>query len=317
MIYPRKNLDSKEIKLKNIYSNLDVDFNIKTLDSKKIKEIYGDVFFPKISNDKPYLYASFVSSIDGKITFKDIPNGTLISKNNKKDPKGGLADFWIMNMLRSLSDAIFIGSGTLRDEANATGHIFDEELEKDRIKAGLPAVPINIIVSKTARTIPFDHKIFNSKIPLILITSQEGARYAKYYSQVDTYELKTYSTIEKIEDHKKEILDDYKNNKDKLIIISTYLKDDIDNKIIMKTLKILGLNYISVEASYYTHALIKEKLCDEIFLNYSGIYIGGNAIGIANTDDPFSSYDFPHMEMLSIHIHSPFFMYTRQKFIYD
>ena len=317
MIYPRKIFNSQDIKLQNIYNNISSDYIYKTLDSQKIQDVYGDVCFKEASKHKPYLYSSFVSSIDGKINFSDIPNGTLIAKNNQKDPNGGLADFWVMNMLRSLSDAIIIGSGTLRDEPNAIGHIFDEELEQDRIKAGKSAIPLNIIVSQSARTIPFNHKIFTSNIPLMLITSQSGSKYAQYYSEISTYELPIYNTVEEIESNKNEIISNYNQNKDKLVIIATNNAEEIDNFVAMKVLRILGFNYISVEASYYTHALIKDKMLDEIFLNYSGIYIGGNSMGIAHNDEPFKSFNFPHVEMLSINMYSPFFMYTRQRFVYE
>lgn len=317
MTYPRKIFNSQDIKLQNIYNNINSSYNYKTLDSKKIKDVYGDILFAESPKNRPYLHASFVSSIDGKINFSDIPNGSLIAKYNQKDPNGGLADFWVMNMLRSLSDAVIIGSGTLRDEPNITGHIFDEELEQDRIKAGKTVIPVNIIVSQSARTIPFNHKIFKSNLSLVLITSKSGSKYAQYYSEIDTYELPIYTNVAEVENHKKEIIEKYNQNKTKLVIIATSNEDAINNVVAMKILKILGLNYISVEASYYTHALIKDKILDEIFLNYSGIYVGGSAMGIAKNEKPFTTSNFPHVEMLSIHMHSPFFMYTRQKFIYE
>ncbi|MCL2567372.1 MAG: dihydrofolate reductase family protein [Alphaproteobacteria bacterium] len=314
--FPRKIFNVKDIKLKNIFNNTSASHKTNLLESSKIQNIYGDLLFEAAPNHRPHLHASFVASMDGKINFNDIPNGTLIAKNNAKDPNGGLADFWIMNMLRAVSDGIIIGSGTLRDEPNITAHIFDEELEADRIRHNKAKIPVNIIASKSCKTIPYTHSIFKSGVPLMLITTNAGAKYAKYYAAVDVFEIGGYKSIDDVDYHKDNIIDLYKNNQHKLIILSCG-ESEINNQIAMKILKILGLNYVSVEASHYTHALVKEKLLDEIFLNYSGIYIGGNAMGIANTSEPFNSNDFPHMEMLSIHIHSPFFIYTRQKFIYN
>ncbi|MDR0484493.1 MAG: dihydrofolate reductase family protein [Alphaproteobacteria bacterium] len=314
--FPRKIFESKDIKLENIYSNIDKSYKNNLLNSPKIQDIYGSLLFKDSPEDRPFLHACFVSSIDGKINFNDKPNGTLIAKNNTKDQNGGLADFWIMNMLRAVSDGVIIGSGTLRDEPNITAHIFDKDLEDIRIAQGKPAIPLNIIVSNSCKTIPFEHHIFKSNIPLMLITSNTGAKYAKYYSILEVAEIRGYNTVADVENNQEKIISFYKENQGKLMIINCGEKE-INNQIAMKILRILGINYISVEASHYTHALIKEKMCDEIFINYSGIYIGGNAMGIANTAEAFTSENFPYMEMLSIHMHSPFFMYTRQRFVYD
>ncbi|MDR2008617.1 MAG: dihydrofolate reductase family protein [Alphaproteobacteria bacterium] len=314
--FPRKTFDADDIKLNNIYSNLKASHKNNLLKSSKIKEVYGDLLFEDSHTHRPLLHASFVCSMDGKINFNNQPNGSLIAKNNAKDPNGGLADFWVMNMLRATADGVIIGSGTLRDEPNITAHIFDKDLENDRLAAGKPAIPLNIIVSRSGKTIPFEHSIFKNPLPLMLITTESGAKYAKYYAQVDTFEIGGYKSIDDVEYHQETIINLYKENQQKLVILSCG-EGEINNQIAMKILKILGLNYVSVEASHYTHSLIKEKMLDEIFLNYSGIYIGGNAMGIANTDEAFTSNNFPHMEMLSIHLHSPFFMYSRQRFVYD
>ncbi len=317
-VFARKNFLIKDIKLKLIYDNMDSSYVWKPLESKKIKAAYAkDLLFEAPKFTRPLLVASFVASVDGKINFNDIRNGTLIAKNNSLDQGGALADFWIMNMLRSVADAVIIGSGTLRDEQNITGHIFDKDLESARVTMGKNPLPLNIIVSIKGRTIPYDHKIFKHDIPLMILTSKDGLEYVRYYIEKEYYEISAYGSLEEIMADSDNIKTLYENNKDKVCIVSTGVGSTIDNVMFMQILKIIGVNIASVEASNYTHSLIKDKMLDEIFLNYSGIYVGGNAMSIAQASESFSSVAPPHLSILSLHLHSSYFMYTRQKFIYN
>ena len=60
-----------------------------------------------------------------------------------------------------------------------------------------------------------------------------------------------------------------------------------------------------------------EKMMDELFFNYSCIYVGGQALTIGKFGKEFTSTDHPHTRMLSIHTHSDHFFYFRHQLMYD
>ena len=112
------------------------------------------------------------------------PAGPIIAKNNYLDPDGALADFWMLNALRTYSDGIIIGAKTLQTEVNATSHIFDKDLAKERVEVlGKTPHPWNIVVSFDATDIPFEHIIFDvdpeEKLNVAIATSPQGAEYVK------------------------------------------------------------------------------------------------------------------------------------------
>lgn len=43
------------------------EFTEEPVKSPKIEEVYGHLKFPKAPTDRPYVYASFITTIDGKI----------------------------------------------------------------------------------------------------------------------------------------------------------------------------------------------------------------------------------------------------------
>lgn len=77
-----------------------------------------------------------MTSLDGRIAFTDAPQGPLIAKLNKYDPAGADTDWFILNMLRAVSDGVMLGAGTMNAEADYTCHVFDQDMEDMRIEAG-------------------------------------------------------------------------------------------------------------------------------------------------------------------------------------
>ncbi len=68
----------------------------------------GEFSFPDVPEDRPYVVANFVSTIDGVVTF-NIPGhseGSQVSVQNE-------GDRFIMGLLRASADAIVIGSSTV------------------------------------------------------------------------------------------------------------------------------------------------------------------------------------------------------------
>jgi hypothetical protein len=78
----------------------------------------------------------------------------------------------------------------------------------------------------------------------------------------------------------------------------------------------MGMERALVESPSYCHVLMQDALLDELTLNYSCLYIGGIAVGLGNGMEPFTSTRHPESELLSIHMHSPSFLYFRHRLRY-
>ncbi len=75
----------------------------------QLTQLYGGT----IGLPAPWLYANFVSSIDGVVALGAERNsGTLISGRNE-------ADRFVMGLLRAFADAVFVGAGTVRAEGKS------------------------------------------------------------------------------------------------------------------------------------------------------------------------------------------------------
>ena len=314
MILPMINFPKEKIKLKLIYENIEELESIKEASKEKdipskIKEVYGPLYFPKAPNHRPYIFGSLVLTLDGKLGFEKGEKSTLISKGNVFDPEGGLADLWIVNMLRTYCDGIVFGGKTLNVEDNITGHIYDGELQKDRINTlNKPnKIPWNIVLSRSGSNIPLDHKIFNIKeIPSCIITSKKG------YENIKNKIPRGYMLINCDEDLNN-IYNKLSLRRDEILVL---LSEDnsIDTLQVLNVLKIMGIENLLIESPTYMYSLMDEGLLDETFINYSGIYGGGN-LSVGN-DFPFKVDRYPGGEILSIHIHSPYFLYNRVKLKY-
>jgi len=278
---------------------------------EKVKEIFGDLFFPIAQDEFPHVYASFVFSMDGKIGFPDNPEGPLVSSKNFTNPKGGKADFWLLIVLRTFSDVAIRGAKTLAAEEEGTGHIFDDDLidiRKDTLnKSG--EYPINLIVSLDGTDIPLDHKVFNiPNLKVWINTSPKGVQYLKenwdknmkvlYGDQDVNWEKEFKST-------------DY----NEVLVICTGEDKNTNAFQLLKALKSGGMDHVTVESPSYTWYLLKKQLLDEMFINYSGLYIGGDmTFGLNN---PFSSEEHPHIKLVKLSMHNSTFLYTRQKILYN
>lgn len=286
----------------------------EVLTCDKIKQIYGELKFAGSHEDRPYTYTSLVTSIDGKIAFTDAPQGPLIAKLNQYDADGANADWWILNMLRAVSDGDIIGAGTMSAEADYTCHVFDQDLEDARIAAGMQPVPWNIISSLDATDIPFGHIIFKTpEVPVMISTSALGIPVIREKMESDYFII---GPVNRMEDVTDEMIQSMKDNQDKVLVIATGDKAP-DSKIALYIMKRFGLNNVLVETPSYMHYLVSQGLMDELFFNYSCIYVGGQALSIGKFGKEFGSEDHPHTRVLSMHSHSDHFFYLRHQLIYD
>lgn len=214
-------------------------------------------------------------------------------------------------MLRAVSHGILIGAGTMRAEADFTGHIFDQDLEDMRIEAGLPPVPVNIITSLDATDIPFDHLLFGQpEIPVMISTSTAGCQLVQEKLQMPC-QIVTVTSQEQVT---AELLSTLSLEPGKVLVLGTG-ETAPDAHLLMYVLRRMGIERLLVETPTYMHYLVSQKLMDELFFNYSCIYVGGQALSIGKYGKEFTSADHPHTRMLSIHSHSDHFFYFRHQLL--
>jgi riboflavin biosynthesis pyrimidine reductase len=286
----------------------------------KILSVYGDLYFPPAPEDRPYTFCSVVLSSDGKMAFTDHPAGPIIAKNNYLDPGGALADFWMLNALRTYSDGIVIGAKTLQTEANATSHIFDKELAKERVEVlGKTPHPWNIIVSFDATDIPFEHIIFNvdpkENLNIAIATSPQGAKYVRENFKKEHVILGPYVSREEVEKDLANLQKTMQTNLDKVPVFVTGENNNPDAMLLLYLLRRLKFTRLLIESPSYNWHLMQNKALDEFFINYSMVYAGGTIT--PGYQMPFSHVDHPHAKLLTIGTHQASFIFTRQKLYYD
>jgi len=250
-----------------------------------------------------------VTSIDGKIAFDDAPEGPLIASRNVHAGNGALTDWWFLNLLRANADAILFGANTLRNEPTATGHIYDCFLEEARMVSGKNAVPINVIPTLDGSDIPYEHIEFHcNEIPVIFYTVNKAIPLLKKHFP----DLIVLGPYEKPQDV------DFKNffpipsKKYALICGSASLPD---HQVALRMLHKMGVKRLLIESPLMTHLYLKENLVDELFINISCLYVGGDAMSIGKRSDTFTSINHPHTELVRIYMHSPHFIYTRHRLV--
>ncbi|MBS3969805.1 MAG: dihydrofolate reductase family protein [Clostridia bacterium] len=282
----------------------------------KVKEVYGDVYFPEPPKDRPYTYGCLVFSMEGKIGFPDSPQGPLIARQNFLDGEGALADFWVLNMCRAYADAAIMGAGTLQAEDDVTCHVFDNELAEQRINHlnKNSIAPVNIVVSFDGTDIPLEHILWSVEaLDKWIGTSPKGAQYLAENFKKPHKVFGPYATFDDIDIEN--IINTIRESKDIIPIFATGTGDKPDSKVLLKILRELGIKRCIVESPSYIWHLLKNEDLDEGFFDYSGIFVGGT-ISMGNSN-PFDSNVHPHAEILSVGIHRNNFLYTRQRFKYN
>lgn len=306
--------DSQRLKVQRVYASMELAHcQVETMSCEKIREIYGELKFLELHEDRPCTYTSLVTSLDGRIAFTDAPQGPLIAKKNKYDPAGADTDWFILNMLRAVSDGVMLGAGTMNAESDYTCHVFDQDMENMRIENGKNPVPWNIVTSLDATDIPFDHVLFNTpEVPVMISTSRKGMELVRKNIQNDA----CFVDVPSIESVTEEMIQSMRDAAGKVLVIGTG-DTAPDSKVALYVLKKFGIDRLLVETPSYMHYLVSQKMMDELFFNYSCIYVGGQALTIGKFGKEFTSEDHPHTRMLSIHTHSDHFFYFRHKLLYD
>jgi len=183
---------------------------------------------------------------------------------------------------------VLMGTATLAREPKLTGLVHDKDLEDARAAAGKPRVPTHVVVSGSGR-IPRGHAIFSRMdIPLIILSSPEGARRVADSGVAGV----PGQGIERE-------------------ILVTGSGEAIDVPRAMGLLKERGMDTMLVESPTFLMSLMEHRLLDELFLNSSGLFVGREGLSMGRDGSAFTVQDHPALRTLSIHSHSDYFFYTR------
>lgn len=304
----------EDLVLQRIYTGASYDACTEiSFPSHKTESIYGPLRFPPVPTHRPYTFGSFVISLDGRISYPSSPDGNLVANTNKVDPKGGLCDYWILNLLRANSDAVVMGSVTIKREPRLTGNIYDHDLLQERVDAGFVPIPLLVIISSTGANIPLDHLLYtNQQIPTLTAVSPYGANALKEMRPKQFEVLPTVST----EDDLIHIPSDLTRRSGNYLVgvgKDTFL----DPTLVLRVLHRGGVKRSLIETPTFLATLMREHLLDELFLNTSMIVIGGKSLTIGEHAPAFTVESHPHARVLTIHAHSDSFLYTRYKLDYS
>ena len=278
----------------------------------KVDDVYGPLLFPEFPGERSYTYGSFVMSVDGRIAFPGSPDGTLLAKTNRLDPDGGVIDFWILNLLRAVSDAVVMGSVTLQREPYLSGRIFDDDLADCRASAENPPLPLHVVITRTGNNLPVDHRVFKEReIPAVIAASPEGVekisrRYPGRVRLIDAEQLSGLNLYAAAG-----------YDPERPLLLRFGRGDHFDARLLLQLLKRGGCDTTLIESPTFLAHLMREKLLDEMFLNTSGLFIGGNALTLGENAPAFSAESHPHTEVLTVHSHSDSFFYFRYKLDYS
>lgn len=256
----------------------------------------------KADLELPFIFSCFALSIDGKLCYMDNQSGFNIAKcNASANANERQGDLDYLMIARTIADAIIIGSNSLNlEQGNYTTSIINASLAKERtLLAKHSTNPLAIIICRDLTKLNFKDKLLISEEFSVLIccTKQDIdlSLLPANYNVVTLTEISTMTT-DKI--------------KQKNVIVGSELIE------ILPSLKALGINIILNESPYVHHYLLETKVLDEIWLNYSFCYIGGNATSLGMNQTPFTSTNHPETTILTLHSLGYNFIYTRQRVVY-
>jgi riboflavin biosynthesis pyrimidine reductase len=127
--------------------------------------------------DRPTVISNFVSTIDGVASYAtaEAAGGGEISGFFEPDA-------YVMGLLRSLSDAVLIGAGTLRaapDQAWSPRYIHPSstnEFATLRRDLGLAAEPTTVVVTRSGAIDLLHPGLSDPAVPVLIVTTESGRR---------------------------------------------------------------------------------------------------------------------------------------------
>lgn len=143
-----------------------------------IKSVYGPFGFPELPSHRPYITSNFVMSLDGKASFRELPNQT-----GGKQVSRSTEDRWLMDFLRAHHDAQLMGANTLREEPGSDAKSWDFGIEdedllayrRERLGLGNSRVIILTGSGKVDVSLPVFH---SARVDGWILTTVEGEKNA-------------------------------------------------------------------------------------------------------------------------------------------
>lgn len=143
---------------------------------EELAALYGPLRLPS-PEGRPHVIGNFVATLDGvtSLSAPGLPGGGPISGSNRHDRM-------VMGLLRSVSDAVIVGAGTLRSVPShlwTAEYIFPplaEPYRRLRAGSGKPRPPWNVIVTARGELSP-EHPVFRSEaVRAMVVTTPEGGK---------------------------------------------------------------------------------------------------------------------------------------------
>jgi riboflavin biosynthesis pyrimidine reductase len=178
LLFPTAGLpEGRQMRLVQTLVDCEMEFAEPAL-PRELKELYdGDLHFRTSAAARPFVFANFVSTLDGVASYetKGKSDGSSISGS---DP----GDRFIMGLLRASADAVMVGAGTLND-VSAKSLWTPEYVYPDakrlyaeyRVNAlDKPEYPLLVIVSGSGQ-LELDRAIFRTPaMRTVVITTSAG-----------------------------------------------------------------------------------------------------------------------------------------------
>ena len=208
-------------------------------------------------SSRPFVFINAAMSADGKIA----------TIERKQTRISGSLDFDRMDELRSTSDAIMVGIGTVLSD-NPSLTVKSSQCKGKRRTAGLPENPVRIVLDSMART-PVDADIFKKG---------EGKRI------IAVTEFAPKERVNKLAEYAE---------------IITVGKKKVDLEKLLIALKAKGIDRLMVEGGATLNwGLISGGLVDEIYTFLGNIIIGGSNAPTLVDGEGFKN-DFCRLMLLS------------------
>ena len=265
----------------------------------KVAETYGKIIFPK-GKGYPYIFSSIALSMDGKMAYPDNQDGDMLVRSNSLDPEGAEADFYVLNLLRAYSDAVLIGTTSMKTEANEWVTCHDYDLVQERMRhLHKTEQPFVIVATKDGLDLPFDHMLFHQdRLPVLVFTSPLGCA----------------NIIEREPDNFRELQEVTEKNirasAGKNPVVVTGSGENTDIRRFMSLMKQAGVNHLLIESPTFMWFLMKEGLLNEFFITHSSIFVGGAFT--PGSGLPFTFDDHPQSRLVQLSRHGNTFLYSRQ-----
>jgi riboflavin biosynthesis pyrimidine reductase len=140
-----------------------------------LHEAYGSDISIPLRTDRPTVIANFVSTIDGVVSFNVSGQAGGGEVSGFFEP-----DRFVMGLLRSLSDAVLVGAGTLRDTKKHVwkpSHVHPAsaaDFARVRQQLGLATEPTTVVVTSNGDIDLTQSGLADPSVPVIVVTTDRG-----------------------------------------------------------------------------------------------------------------------------------------------